>query len=189
MTTKTSIDTAYELATKYAQGIWWVRMPIISRHDSRLKTHQTTPAAWCEICETAYAKLPANKSPYISAAEAAPAHIKDAHPAAWDKLTEQASLAIQTASLWWARRRTLPTHKRLELVENPLFKHRMNIHMPCPTGCGVTLHEHFATDQIKDEAGLTFSQAVTDACILRMAEHLMRHSKDKLSNLLEPTNN
>lgn len=180
---KTANDVAHELATKYAQGIWWVRMPIISRHDSRLKTRQTTPAAWCEICETAYAKLPANKSPYISAAEAAPAHIKDAHPAAWDKLTEQAKLAIQTANLWWARRRTLPTHKRLELVENPLFKHRMNIHMPCPTGCGITLHEHFATDQIKDEAGLTFSQDVVDACILRMAEHLIRHSPNQLAAL------
>ena len=180
---KTANDTAHDLATQYARGIWWVRNPIISRHDSRLKTRQTTPAAWCEICGTVYTELPKNKSPYISAAEAAPAHIKDAHPAAWDKLTEQAKLAIQTANLWWARRRNLPTHKRLELVENPLFKHRMNLHLPCPTVCGTTLHEHLATDQIKDETTFTFSQDVVDACILRMAEHLMQHSPNQLAAL------
>ena len=180
---KTAIDTADELATKYAQCTWWTRIPILSRRDPRLKTRQTTPAAWCEVCKEVYAELPNNKSPYISAAEAAPAHIKDAHPAYWDAFIDQAYLAILAARRWWARRRTLPTHKRLELVENPLFKHRMNIHMPCPTGCGITLHEHFATDQIKDEAGLTFSQNVVDACILRMAEHLMQHSPNQLAAL------
>ena len=96
---------------------------------------------------------------------------------------EQAHIAIRAANLWWARRRTLPASDALQLVENPLDKRWMNLHMPCPIGCGITLHEHFATDQIKDEAGLTFSQAVTDACILRMAEHLMRHSSDKLRAL------
>lgn len=180
---KTASDTAHDLATQYARGIWWVRAPIISRHDSRLKTRQATPAAWCEICETAYAKLPAGKSPYISAAKAAPAHIKDAHPAAWDKLIEHASLAIQTANLWWARRRNLPTYKRLELVKSRLFKNRMILHMPCPTGCGTTLHEHLATDQVQDEAELTFSQDVVDACVLRMAGHFMQHSPNQLAAL------
>lgn len=180
---KTASDTAHDLATKYAQGIWWARTPILSRRDPRLKTDQSAPAVWCESCETSYAELPNNKSPYISAAEAAPAHIKDAHPAYWDAFIEQADLAIRAARLWWARRRNLPTHQRLELVENPLFKHRMNIHMPCPTGCGTTLHEHLATDQIKDENTLTFSQDVVDACTIRMAEHLMRHSKNQLAAL------
>lgn len=180
---KTASDTAHDLATKYAQGIWWARTPILSRRDPRLKTDQSAPAVWCESCETSYAELPNNKSPYISAAEAAPAHIKDAHPAYWDAFIEQADLAIRAARLWWARRRNLPTHQRLELVENPLFKHRMNIHMPCPIGCGTTLHEHLATDQIKDETTLTFSQDVVDAYTLRMAEHLMRHSKNQLAAL------
>lgn len=180
---KTAIDTADELATKYAQCIWWTRIPILSRRDPRLGEGKTAPAAWCELCEEVYAELPNNKSPYISAAEAAPAHIKDAHPAYWDAFIDQAYLAIRAADLWWARRRNLPTHQRLELVENPLDKHWMNLHLPCPTGCGTTLHENFATDQIKDEAGLTFSQDVVAACILRMAEHLMRHSQNQLMAL------
>lgn len=184
---KPASDTAHDLATKYAQGIWWARTPILSRRDPRLKTDQAAPAVWCESCETSYAELPNNKSPYISAAEAAPAHIKDAHPAYWDAFIEQADLAIRAARLWWADRRNLPTHQRLELVENPLFKHRMNLHLPCPTGCGTTLHEHLATDQIKDETTLTFSQDVVDACTIRMAEHLMRHSKNQLRAIIEPT--
>lgn len=132
---KTAIDTADELATKYAQCIWWTRIPILSRRDPRLGEGKTAPAAWCELCEEVYAELPNNKSPYISAAEAAPAHIKDAHPAYWDAFIDQAYLAIRAA------------------------------------------------DQIKDEASLTFSRDVVDACILRMAEHLMRHSEDKLRAL------
>lgn len=180
---KTAIDVAYELAAKYAQGIWWARTPILSYRDPRLNKSQTAPAVWCDICEEAYAELPNNMSPYTSAAEAAPAHIKDAHPAYWDAFIDQAYLAIRASRIWWARRRNLPTHQHLELVKSRLFKHRMNLHLPCPTGCGTTLHEHLATDQIKNEAGLTFSQDVTDACILRMAEHLMRHSKNQLMAL------
>ena len=184
---KPANDVAHELATKYAQGIWWARTPILSRRDPRLKTDQAAPAAWCESCETSYAELPNNKSPYISAAEAAPTHIKDAHPAYWDAFIDQAYLAIRASRIWWADRRKLHDQLHPKLVENPLFKHRMNLHLPCPTGCGITLHEHFATDQIKDEAGLTFSQDVVDACILRMAEHLMRHSKNQLRAIIEPT--
>lgn len=180
---KTASDTVDDLATKYAQGIWWARTPILSRRDPRLKTHQTAPAAWCEACETVYAELPNNKSPYISAAEAAPAHIKDAHPAYWDAFIDQAYLAIRAARLWWAHRRNLPTHQCLELVKSRLFKNRMILHLPCPVGCGTTLHENLATDQIKDEAGLIFSQDVVDTCNLRMAEHLMRHSKNQLAAL------
>lgn len=180
---KTASDTVDDLATKYAQGIWWARTPILSRRDPRLKTHQTTPAAWCEACETVYAELPNNKSPYISATEAAPAHIKDAHPAYWDAFIDQAYLAIRAARLWWARRRNLPTYQRLELVKSRLFKNRMTLHLPCPIGCGTTLHEHLATDHIKDEAGLIFSQDVVDTCNLRMAEHLMRHSPNQLAAL------
>ena len=180
---KTANDVEHDLATKYAQCIWWTRIPILSRRDPRLEEGKTAPAAWCESCETSYAELPNNKSPYVSAAEAAPAHIKDAHPAYWDAFIDQAYLAIRAARLWWARRRNLPTHQHLELVENPLFKNRMNLHLPCPIGCGTTLHEYFATNQIKNEAELTFSQDVTDACILRMAEHLMRHSKNQLMAL------
>lgn len=107
---KPAIDVAYELATKYAQGIWWARTPVLSRRDPRLKTDQSAPAVWCEACETSYAELPNNKSPYISAAEAAPAHTT-----------------------------------------------------------------------------LVFSQDVVDACTLRMAEHLMRHSPNQLHAIIEPT--
>lgn len=184
---KPAIDVAYELATKYAQGIWWAQTPVLSRRDPRLKTDQSAPAVWCKACETSYAELPNNKSPYISAVEAAPAHIKDAHPAYWDAFIEQAYLAIRAARLWWARRRNLPTHQRFELVKSRLFKNRMILHLPCPTGCGTTLHEHLATDQIKDEAGLTFSKDVAEACTLRMAEHLMRHGKNQLHAIIEPT--
>lgn len=184
---KAAIDTAQELATKYAQCIWWTRIPILSRRDPRLTEGQTAPAAWCELCAEVYAELPNNKSPYISAAEAAPAHIKDAHPAYWDAFIDQAYLAIRASRIWWADRRKLHDQLRPKLVETPLFKHRMNLHLPCPTGCGTTLHEHLATDQIKDEAGLTFTKDVTDACTLRMAEHLMRHSKNQLRAIIEPT--
>lgn len=181
---KTAIDVAYKLATKYAQGIWWARTPIISRRDPRLKTDQAAPAVWCESCETSYAELPNNKSPYISAAEAAPAHIKDAHPAYWDAFIEHADLAIRAARLWWADRRKLHDELRPKLVENPLFKNRMNLHLPCPTGCGTTLHEHLATDQIKDEATLQFSDEAVDHIITRLAEHLMRHRRSQVSQLL-----
>lgn len=180
---KTANDVAHKLATTYARGTWWVGPPILSRHDPRLEEGNSAPAAWCGVCQTVFAEFPNSKRPSISAGAAAPAHIKDAHPAIWNVFIEQAHIAIRAAVIWWARRRNLPTHQCLELVENPLDKHWMNIHMPCPIGCGITLHEHFATDQIKDEAGLTFSQDVTDACILRMAEHLMRHSSDKLRAL------
>lgn len=180
---KTANDVAHKLATKYARGTWWVGSPILSRHDPRLSEGQTAPAAWCGVCQTVFAEFPNSKRPSISAGAAAPAHIKDAHPEIWNVFIDQAHLAIRAAVIWWARRRNLPASDALQLVENPLDKHWMNIHMPCPIGCGITLHEHFATDQIKDEAGLTFSQAVTDACILRMAEHLMRHSPNQLMAL------
>lgn len=181
---KTAIDTADELATKYAQCIWWARIPILSRRDPRLKEGKTAPAAWCEVCEEVYAELPNNKSPYISAAEAAPAHIKDAHPAYWDAFIDQAYLAIRAAAIWWARRRNLPASDALQLVENPLDKHWMNIHMPCPIGCGITLHEHFATDQIKDWDKLQFSDEAVDHCVTRLAEHLMRHRRSQIAQLL-----
>lgn len=180
---KTANDTVDELATKYAQCIWWARIPVLSRRDPRLGANKTAPAAWCEACEEVYAELPNNKSPYISAAEAAPAHIKDAHPAFWDAFIDQAYQAIRAARLWWARRRNLPTHQRIELVKSRLFKNQMVLRLPCPVGCGTTLHERLATDQIKDEITLTFSQDVTDAYTLRMAEHLMRHSKNQLMAL------
>lgn len=180
---KTANDVADKLATKYARGTWWVGTPILSRHDPRLTEGQTAPAAWCGVCQAVFAEFPNSKRPSISAGAAAPAHIKDAHPAIWNVFIEQAHIAIRAANLWWARRRNLPASDALQLVENPLDKRWMNLHMPCPIGCGITLHEHFATDQIKDEAGLTFSQAVTDACTLRMAEHLMRHSQNQLMAL------
>lgn len=180
---KTTSDVAHKLATKYARGTWWVGLPILSRHDPRLTEGQTAPAAWCGVCQAVFAEFPNSKRPSISAGAAAPAHIKDAHPAIWNVFIEQAHIAIRAAVIWWARRRNLPASDALQLVENPLDKRWMNLHMPCPIGCGITLHEHFATDQIKDEAGLTFSQAVTDACILRMAEHLMRHSQNQLAAL------
>ena len=85
--------------------------------------------------------------------------------------------------IWWARRRNLPTHQRFELVKSRLSKHRMILHLNCPIGCGTTLHEHLATDQVKDENTLIFSQDVVDACTLRMAEHLMRHSQNQLMAL------
>ena len=180
---KTANDVADKLATKYARGTWWVGAPILSRHDPRLTEGQTAPAAWCGVCQAVFAEFPNSKRPSISAGAAAPAHIKDAHPAIWNVFIEQAHIAIRAAVIWWTRRRNLPASDALQLVENPLDKRWMNLHMPCPIGCGITLHEHFATDQIKDEAGLTFSQAVTDACILRMAEHLMRHSQNQLMAL------
>lgn len=180
---KTASDTVDDLATKYAQGIWWARTPILSRRDPRLEEGKVAPAAWCEACEEVYAELPNNKSPYISAAEAAPAHIKDAHPAYWDAFIDHAYLAIRAARLWWARRRNLLTHQCLELVKSRLFKNRMILHLPCPVGCGTTLHENLATDQIKDETTLTFSQDVVDACTLRMAEHFMHHSPNQLAAL------
>lgn len=186
---KISLSTAHELATKYAQGIWWARTPILSYHDHRLNEGQTAPAVWCDICEEVYAELPNNKSPYTSAAEAAPSHIKDAHLASWKQLIAQAELAIRASSIWWADRRKLHDELRPKLVENPLFKHRMKLHLPCPTGCGTTLHEYIATDQIKGETTLIFTKDVIDDWTIRMAEHLMRHSKDQLRAIIEPTTN
>lgn len=173
---KITLSTAHELATRCAQGIWWAQTPILNEG-------QTAPAVWCEICEKVYAELPNNKNPYTSAAEAAPAHIKDAHSESWKQLIAQAELAIRAANLWWARRRNLPTHQRFELVKSRLFKHRMILHLPCPIGCGTTLHEHLATDQVKDENTLIFSQDVVDACTIRMAGHFMHHSPNQLAAL------
>ena len=77
---KTASDPAHDLATKYAQCIWWTRIPILSRRDPRLEEGKTAPAAWCELCEEVFAEFPDSKRPSISAGAAAPAHIKDAHP-------------------------------------------------------------------------------------------------------------
>ena len=182
---KTANDMAHKLATKYARGTWWVGTPILSRHDPRIEEGKTAPAAWCGVCQTVFTEFPNSKRPSISAGAAAPAHIKDAHPVIWNVFIDQAHLAIRTAGIWWAGRRSLPRELRPKLVENPLDKRWMNFHMPCPAGCGTTLHEHFATDQVTSKAKLTFSKDVVDACILRMAEHLMRHSKDKLRTISE----
>ena len=180
---KAANDTIDDLVTKYARGTWWVGTPILSRHDPRLEEGKTAPAAWCGVCQTVFAEFPDSKRPSISAGAAAPAHIKDAHPVIWNVFIDQAHIAIRAAVIWWARRRNLPTHQRLKLVKSRLIKNRMILHLPCPIGCGTTLHEHLATDHIKDEAGLTFSQDVTDACILRMAGHFMHHSPNQLAAL------
>lgn len=176
---KAAIDVAYELAAKYAQGIWWARTPVLSYRDPRLNKSQTAPAVWCDICEEVYAELPNNMSPYTSAAEAAPTHIKDAHPAYWDAFIDQAYLAIRASRIWWADRRKLHDQLRPKL-----FKNRMNLHLPCPTGCGTTLHEHLATDQIKDWDKLQFSDEAVDHIATRLAEHLMRHRRSQVSQLL-----
>lgn len=181
---KTASDVAHKLATKYARGTWWVGSPIINRHDPRLVEGKTAPAAWCGVCQTVFAEFPNSKRPSISAGAAAPAHIKDAHPAIWNVFIDQARIAIRAAAIWWARRRNLPASDALQLVENPLDKHWMNIHMPCPIGCGITLHEHFATDQIKGWDKLQFSDEAVDHCVTRLAEHLMRHRRSQIAQLL-----
>lgn len=97
---KTANDVAHKLATKYARGTWWVGTPILSRHDPRLEEGKTAPAAWCGVCQTVFAEFPNSKRPSISAGAAAPAHIKDAHPAIWNVFIDQAHLAIRAAVIW-----------------------------------------------------------------------------------------
>lgn len=70
------------------------------------------------------------------------------------------------------------------LHENELFKNRANIHIPCPIDCGVTLHDALTSDQIKDWDKLQVSGEAVEHCITRLAEHLMRHRRSQVSQLL-----
>ena len=114
------------------------------------------------------------------------------HLALWspEELAEALGVKEQTLADWrnaricWDRRNSLRHDLRPTLHENELFKNRANIHVPCPIDCGVTLHDALTADQIKDEATLQFSDEAVEHCITRLAEHLMRHRRSQVSQLL-----
>ena len=60
---KTAIDTADELATKYAQCIWWTRIPILSRRDPRLGEGKTAPAAGAKSVRKSTPSSPTTRAP------------------------------------------------------------------------------------------------------------------------------
>ena len=115
---------------------------------------------------------------------AAAEHVKTAHPDFWVELIAHANKCLDAARICWDRRNIIRPDLRPTLHENERFKNRVNIHIPCPLDCGVTLHDALTADQIKDWDLLQFSDEAVDHCVTRLAEHLMRHRRSQVSQLL-----
>ena len=115
---------------------------------------------------------------------AAAEHIKTAHPDFWTELIAHANKCLEAARICWDRRNIIRPDLRPTLHENELFKNRANIHIHCPVDCGVTLHDALTSDQIKDWDKLQFSDEAVEHCITRLAEHLMRHRRSQIAQLL-----
>lgn len=109
---------------------------------------------------------------------------KKAHPDFWTELIAHANKCLEAARICWDRRNSIRPDLRPTLHENELFDNRANIHIPCPVDCGVTLHDALTADQVKDWDKLQFSDEAVEHCITRLAEHLMRHRRSQIAQLL-----
>ena len=167
--------TAEALATEAASVAHWARG--ITVHDKE------EPALQCGVCQEVYAVLtPGNIASTMGTAAAE--HIKTAHLDFWAELVAHANKCLDAARICWDRRNSIRPDLRPTLRENELFTHWVNIYIPCPTGCGVELHEALAEDQIKDKDKLQVSDEVADLFITRLAEHLMAHPRRTITDLL-----
>nr|DAT84153.1 MAG TPA: hypothetical protein [Caudoviricetes sp.] len=173
---------AEALATEHARTIWWARHLTVHTRDPRL-CGKKAPALHCGACQEVYAELnPSNIASTMGTAAAE--HIKTAHPDFWTELIAHATRCLDAARICWDRRNILRPDLRPTLHENELFKNRTNIHIPCPIDCGVTLQDALTADQIKDEATLQLSDEAVEHCVTRLAEHLMRHRRSQIAQLL-----
>jgi hypothetical protein len=161
----------------------WRNTPTVHNRDPRLRGKKA-PALHCGACQEVYAELDrANIAKTMDTAAAE--HIKTAHPDFWVELIAHANKCLEIAQIYWYHRRnSIRPDLRPTLHENELFKARANIHVPCPLDCGVTLHDALTSDQIKDWDLLQFSDEAVEHCITRLAEHLMRHRRSQVSQLL-----
>lgn len=176
------LTPAETLATEHARTIWWARHLTAHTRDPRLRGKKA-PALHCGACQEVYAELePGNIARTMGTAAAE--HIKTAHPDFWIELIAHANKCLDAARICWDRRNSIRPDLRPTLHENELFNNRANIHIPCPLDCGVTLHDALTADQIKDEAMLQFSDEAVEHCITRLAEHLMRHRRSQVSQIL-----
>lgn len=174
---------AETLATEHARTIWWARHLTVHNRDPRLRGKKA-PALHCGACQEVYAELDRTNIAHTMGTAAAE-HIKTAHPDFWAELVAHANKCLEIARIYWCHRRnSVRPDLRPTLHENELFKNRVNIHVPCSVDCGVTLHDALTSDQIKDEATLQFSDEAVDHIITRLAEHLMRHRRSQVSQLL-----
>ena len=161
---------AETLATEHARTIWWARHLTVHNRDPRLRGKKA-PALHCGACQEVYAELePGNIARTMGTAAAE--HIKTAHPDFWTELVAHANKCLDAARICWDRRNSIRPDLRPTLHENELFDNRANIHIPCPV------------DQIQDEATLQFSDEAVEHCITRLAEHLMRHRRSQIAQLL-----
>lgn len=176
------LNPAEALATEHARTIWWARHLTVHNRDPRLRGKKA-PALHCGACQEVYAELDRANIAHTMGTAAAE-HIKTAHPDFWTELIAHANKSLEAARICWDRRNSIRHDLQPALHENELFKNRTNIHIPCPLDCGVTLHDALTTDQIKDEATLQFSDEAVDHIATRLAEHLMRHRRSQVSQLL-----
>ena len=172
---------AETLATEHARTIWWARHLTVHNRDPRLRGKKA-PALHCGACQEVYAELnPSNTPPPW----AVPHPLRrPPHPDFWAELVAHANKCLEAARICWDRRNIIRPDLRPTLHENELFKARANIHIPCPIDCGVTLHDELTADQIKDWDKLQFSDEAVEHCITRLAEHLMRHRRSQIAQLL-----
>lgn len=173
---------AETLATEHARTIWWARHLTVHNRDPRLRGKKA-PALHCGACQEVYAELDPSNIAHVMGTAAAE-HIKTAHPDFWTELIAHANKCLDAARICWDRRLVIRPDLRPTLHENELFKNRTNIHVPCPIDCGVTLHDALTADQIKDWDKLQFSDEAVEHCITRLAEHLMRHRRSQIAQLL-----
>ena len=176
------LTPAETLATEHARTIWWARHLTVHNRDPRLRGKKA-PALHCGACQEVYAELDPSNIAHVMGTAAAE-HIKTAHPDFWVELIAHANKCLEAARICWDHRNSIRPDLRPTLHENELFKNRVNIHVPCPIDCGVTLHDALTADQIKDEATLQFSDEAVEHCITRLAEHLMRHRRSQIAQLL-----
>lgn len=168
--------TAEALATEAASVAHWARGITVRDKEE--------PALQCGVCQEVYAELtPGNIASTMGTAAAE--HIKTAHLDFWAELVVHATQCLLAARTYWEERRhTIQPELRPTLRENELFTHWVNIYIPCPSGCGVEMHEALTEDQIKDKDKLQVSNEVADLFITHLAEHLMVHTRRTITDLL-----
>lgn len=176
------LTTAEALATEYAVTTWWARLLTDDNRDPRLRGKKA-PALYCGACQEVYAELtPGNISRTMGTAAAE--HVKAAHPDFWAVLVAHATKRLEAARICWDRRNRIRPDLQPALEEIELLKNHVLIHIPCPIDCGVTLHDALTSDQITDWDKLQVSDEAVDICVTRLAEHLMRHRRSQVSQLL-----
>ena len=176
------LTPAEALATEHARTIWWARHLTVHNRDPRLRGKKA-PALLCGACQEVYAELEPGTIAHVMGTAAAE-HIKAAHQDFWVELVAHANKCLDAARICWARRNSIRPDLRPTLHENELFDTRANIHNPCPVDCGVTLHDALTADQIKGWDKLQLSAEAVEHCITRLAEHLMRHRRSQIAQLL-----